>query len=175
MLFSLADLYFAGRLAVEEQSCVSCHRASDAAPLSKSLARRPGPHLTQAGDRLQEAWVYHWLGDPQQFRPEAVMPRLFAEDRQGEVERRAVARYLAQQKPLRLRNVVESQADREKLAAEGKSYSSALAALPAITRLPAGRPGRRLRGLGQKTTARMFGRVFYSSHPNSIRLAACPI
>jgi cbb3-type cytochrome oxidase cytochrome c subunit len=88
------DRYLAGRLAVEEHSCVACHRASDTVPLSGQLLRRPGPRLKEAGARLHAAWVYHWLGDPSAFRPEAVMPRLFGADRRGEVERFVVAQFL---------------------------------------------------------------------------------
>jgi mono/diheme cytochrome c family protein len=90
-----AGRFVHGQLAIEEHSCIACHVATGDVPISGSLAKRPGPKLTDAGKRLNAAWIYEWLGDPQAYRPEAVMPRLFATDRRGEVERFAVATYLA--------------------------------------------------------------------------------
>ena len=148
-----SDLYLAGRLAVEEQSCVSCHLPSDSAPLSKNLAKRPGPHLTQAGNRLNEAWIFHWLENPQHLRPEAVMPKLFADDRPGEIERRAVAHFLAQQTDGQNGKAVEAAKDHEKLAAQGKVLFERTGCI-ACHVTTAGRPARAtLRGLGQKTTS----------------------
>lgn len=89
------DRYTAGRLTVEEHSCVACHAPDKEAPLSLELAQRKGPVLASAGSRLRTAWIYDWLGDPQAYRAEAVMPKLFGADRQGEIERFAVALLLA--------------------------------------------------------------------------------
>jgi mono/diheme cytochrome c family protein len=91
------DLYARGRLMIEEHNCTACHRPGDRLAVSKSLADRPGPRLTAAGSRLKTAWIYHWLGDPSSLRPEAVMPRLFAEDARGRLERYAVATLLSSQ------------------------------------------------------------------------------
>lgn len=91
-----ADTYLAGRLAVEEHSCLACHRPNQQVPLSLKLDRRPGPHLAQSSGRLNASWVYHWLADPQAYRPEAVMPKLFDDSRSGEVERYALAHWLTQ-------------------------------------------------------------------------------
>lgn len=88
------DLFLHGRLLVEEHSCVLCHKPGPQAPLSVALASRPGPKLTESAKRLKQPWIYHWLGNPQAFRPEAVMPKLFTDDRRGEVERFAVATFL---------------------------------------------------------------------------------
>ncbi len=88
--------FVAGRLAVEERSCIACHRRGGNA-VSESLISRLAPRLTKAGQRLKAAWIYHWLGDPQAMRPEAVMPRLFADDKTGDLERQAVVMYLASQ------------------------------------------------------------------------------
>lgn len=93
----LVDTFALGRLAIEEHSCTACHKPKPENSLAASLLTRPGPHLTAAGTRLNAAWIYHWLGDPQSLRPEAVMPRLFSNDRRGEVERYAVAMFLASQ------------------------------------------------------------------------------
>lgn len=92
---AVADRFEEGWLAAEAQSCVACHQPSEHAPLSQSLGKRPGPTLTNTGSRLQSGWIYHWLADPRALRPEAVMPQLFAEGRQGEIERYAVARFLS--------------------------------------------------------------------------------
>jgi mono/diheme cytochrome c family protein len=91
------DAYTIGRLAIEEHSCTACHRADKENSFASALTTRPGPHLTAAGTRLNAAWIYHWLGDPQSLRLEAVMPRMFSNDRRGEIERYAVAMFLASQ------------------------------------------------------------------------------
>jgi len=91
------DSFFAGRLQVEEHSCVACHLPSDKAPLSKQLQKRPGPKLTGAGSRLKAAWIYQWLADPTALRPEAKMPRLFSDDAVGYAQRYAVTQFLASQ------------------------------------------------------------------------------
>jgi mono/diheme cytochrome c family protein len=92
---ALADSFTAGRLTVEEHNCVLCHRPSAAVKISSALESRPGPRLTDAGARLKVGWIFHWLDNPQQLRAEAVMPRLFTPDKQGMLERYAVAVYLA--------------------------------------------------------------------------------
>ncbi|MGD9646964.1 MAG: c-type cytochrome [Pirellulales bacterium] len=89
------DNFLAGRLAVEEHSCLACHQATDDAPAAKLLAQRGGPNLRTVGARLDAGWIYHWLGDPQAWRAGTVMPKLFSDDRPGEVERYAVASVLA--------------------------------------------------------------------------------
>lgn len=92
-----ADPFFAGRLHVEEHSCVACHLPNEKAPISKSIQKRPGPKLTAAGSRLKTAWIYHWLADPAALRPEAKMPRLFSDDAVGYAQRYGVAQFLASQ------------------------------------------------------------------------------
>jgi len=89
------DNFFSGRLAVEEHSCLACHQAADDSPLAPVLSQRKGPKLHEVGSRLGAGWIYHWLGDPQAWRAGTVMPRMFSGDRQGEVERYAVATVLA--------------------------------------------------------------------------------
>jgi mono/diheme cytochrome c family protein len=91
----LVDSFIAGQLTIEEHNCALCHRPSDSVKISKSLETRPGPRLTDAGARLKAGWIFHWLENPQHLRPEAVMPRLFTADKQGMLERYAVAVYLA--------------------------------------------------------------------------------
>jgi cytochrome c551/c552 len=79
-----------GRAAVERFGCVRCHR--DAFPAVS--APSPGPSLADAGRRLRRAWLTRWLANPQQVRPGARMPALFAPDRAGFAERSIVSDYL---------------------------------------------------------------------------------
>jgi cytochrome c551/c552 len=79
-----------GRAAVERFGCARCHR--DAFPAVS--APPPGPSLADAGRRLRRAWLTRWLADPQQVRPGARMPVLFASDRAGFTERAIIAEYL---------------------------------------------------------------------------------
>ena len=83
-----------GWLQLEEHSCVACHRPAQGT-LAQSLQTRPGPHLTNVGARTNAAYIYHWLGNPQELRPGAVMPQMFAANKQGDLERHAVALFLA--------------------------------------------------------------------------------
>src|SRR5262245_43046835 len=46
------DHFFSGRLVVEEHSCIACHVPSAQVAWSATLARRPGPKLSDAGARL---------------------------------------------------------------------------------------------------------------------------
>lgn len=147
------DPYLIGRLAFEEHSCVACHRPADAMPLSHELASRPGPHLTDAGARLKPAWIYHWLGDPHSLRPEAVMPRLFAATRNGDIERQAVAHFLGSQQGTATKPPAEPEGDRQLLAAQGQALFERTGCI-ACHRAAPERPARAtLRDLGQKTTA----------------------
>ena len=86
-----------GHLAIEDHNCVACHRPNERLPLSQQFAKRPAPRLTNAGARLKAGWIYHWLAKPEALRPEATMPELFTADQRGDVERFAVATYLAAQ------------------------------------------------------------------------------
>lgn len=83
------DEFTRGMLAIDQHRCYACHEG----PLRQMLPARRGPTLKSAG-RLQRKWLATWLADPAAHRPEATMPRLFAPDRAGEVERWAVAEYL---------------------------------------------------------------------------------
>ncbi len=114
----VADAFAAGRLTVEEHNCLRCHTADPKqVKVAAQLTSRPGPKLTDAGDRLKAGWIYHWLADPQALRPEAVMPRLFSADRRGELERYAVAVYLASQGEL---SDVDDKLKEEAEIADGK-------------------------------------------------------
>lgn len=145
------DRFPAGQLLVEEHSCVACHLPGDEAPLSRSLAKRPGPHLTASGSRLNEAWIFHWLGDPQSYRPEAVMPKLFGDDRVSIVQRFAVAKFLAARgTPPREPRLDEGQ--RQNWPRQGQALFETLGCVVCHEK-HGDKPARAtLAGLGQKTT-----------------------
>jgi cbb3-type cytochrome oxidase cytochrome c subunit len=150
------DLFPAGQLAAEEHSCTACHAPSDTASLSRSLATRPGPRLTDGGARFRAVWAYHWLADPQALRPEAVMPRLFSDDRRGEIERYAVATYLAS-----LGGPIQGGDERDEAAAAALSDLGGQlferTGCVVCHERQGDRPSRAsLRGLGQKTTAEVL-------------------
>jgi len=88
------DAFARGELAVEKHRCAACHGAeSDSGKVHARPLR--GPSLSAAGTRLNAEWMYRWLGAPDDVHPEASMPRLFAEDRNGQIERSVLAQYLA--------------------------------------------------------------------------------
>jgi cytochrome c2 len=71
----------AGARRFKTRGCVACHsscKTSDA----------PGPNLSQAGARLQRAWLHRWLAGPAGYNPETLMPdpRLTAVERADLVE-----------------------------------------------------------------------------------------
>ena len=145
----LVDSFFAGRLAVEEHSCTACHRPSDAVRLSKSLITRPGPRLSDAGTRLNAAWIFHWLDNPQAMRPEAVMPRLFGGDDRGRLERYAVAVYLASQGQPPAAEPVEAESQ---LVAHGERLYNQTGCIVCHEKHGATPARATLKGLCQKTT-----------------------
>jgi mono/diheme cytochrome c family protein len=145
----IVDSFFLGRLAVEEHSCVACHRPSDDVKLSHSLIMRPGPRLTDAGSRLNAAWIYHWLDNPQAVRPEAVMPRLFADDEHGRLERYAVAVYLVSQGHPPAAEPVEAEAA---LVARGEKLFNQTGCIVCHVKHGTEPARATLQGLGQKTT-----------------------
>jgi cytochrome c1 len=53
-----------------------------------------GPTLTQVGSRLNAAWVYYWLKDPQALRPGTIEPNRNMNDEDA----RALAAFLMSQK-----------------------------------------------------------------------------
>ncbi|HEY1861428.1 MAG TPA: PA14 domain-containing protein, partial [Gemmataceae bacterium] len=84
-----------GRFLAEERNCLACHKPADNTALLRGLQSRQGPDLSKIGERAYAGWIYRWLEAPQEIRPEAAMPKLFADDDAGRVERHAVASYLA--------------------------------------------------------------------------------
>jgi len=88
-----------GRMLVEEMNCVGCHRSE-----RSGVGGRRGPNLATVGSRLNEEWVYRWLGDPRKLRDGAGMPVLLTRER----DRRDVAAYLATLKSPRERPAPEA-------------------------------------------------------------------
>lgn len=157
------DRFVQGRLLAEEHNCIRCHLPADQAPLSRALASRPGPKLTDAGSRLDEAWIYHWLEDPRAFRPEAVMPRMFAADGRGMIERRAVAAFLASRgKPPRPRRLDRNQS--ETWPAQGQALFESLGCLVCHEKQGEAAPRATLAGLGQKTTPAALANFLRDPH-----------
>jgi mono/diheme cytochrome c family protein len=52
----------------EKYGCQSCH-------IVGGNGGYVGPPLDKAGNRLTPGWIYHWLLDPQKFKPETLEPR----------------------------------------------------------------------------------------------------
>lgn len=84
-----------GRFLAEERNCASCHQPADQDKIARGLLQRQGPDLSEIGKRAYPGWVFAWLEDPAKLRPGAVMPKMFTDDEAGQVERQAVAHYLA--------------------------------------------------------------------------------
>lgn len=149
---AVADAFATGRLNVEEHSCTACHLPGDHA-LAQSLLTRPGPHLSGAGSRLKAAWIYHWLGDPQSLRPEAVMPKLFASGPTADLERYAAATFLASlgKPPAEDRPLPKAQ--HAQLLAEGQQLFQQTGCVVCHEKQGAVPARATLAHLGQKTTA----------------------
>ena len=78
-----------GRELLENLNCVACHKTD------KTFVRgRTAPILTGAGARLNPAWIFQWLENPQHFRATAVMPAFSL----SEQDRADLAAFLAAQK-----------------------------------------------------------------------------
>jgi mono/diheme cytochrome c family protein len=80
----------AGRRLARELGCARCHR--DAFPGITDPP--PGPSLHDVRGRINHDWLVRWLEDPVKVHADARMPRLFAENRSGYVERWIVAKHL---------------------------------------------------------------------------------
>ncbi len=51
----------------EKYGCQSCH-------IVNGKGGYVGPPLDRAGERLQPGWVYHWLLNPQKYKPDTIEP-----------------------------------------------------------------------------------------------------
>jgi cbb3-type cytochrome oxidase cytochrome c subunit len=83
-----------GRFRFEELACARCHKPAAGDTMAKGLADRPAPDLTAAAKRSYAGWLDAWLADPHKLRPDTAMPKMFADDAAGKVERHAVLAYL---------------------------------------------------------------------------------
>jgi mono/diheme cytochrome c family protein len=52
----------------EKYGCQSCH-------IVGGSGGYVGPPLDKAGDRLRPGWIYHWLLNPQKYKPDTMEPR----------------------------------------------------------------------------------------------------
>ena len=57
------------QLFYSKYACQSCHIID-----TKADKGYIGPTLTQVGSRLNAAWIYHWLKNPQAMRPGTTEP-----------------------------------------------------------------------------------------------------
>lgn len=83
-----------GRFLFEELACMKCHKPEKANAMTKGLADRTGPILTDFSKRSYAGWLDAWLADPSKLRPHTTMPKLFAADNTGKAERLAIVEYL---------------------------------------------------------------------------------
>jgi mono/diheme cytochrome c family protein len=67
----------------EKYGCQSCH-------LVGGKGGYVGPPLDKAGDRLQPQWAFHWLMNPQRYKPKTIEPRSGV----SEAEARDIVAYL---------------------------------------------------------------------------------
>jgi mono/diheme cytochrome c family protein len=77
------------QLFYSKYACQSCHIID-----TKVDKGYIGPTLTQVGSRLNAAWIYHWLKDPQTMRPGAIEPNRNMNDEDA----RALTAFLIMQK-----------------------------------------------------------------------------
>jgi mono/diheme cytochrome c family protein len=82
-----------GRFVIEEYSCLGCHKAAGDRSLT-AVKPRVAAELNRVGEVTNANWVYHWLGNPQAYRPGTAMPHAFADDEAGRTERAVAAHYL---------------------------------------------------------------------------------
>jgi mono/diheme cytochrome c family protein len=73
-------------------ACQSCHIVD-----TKTDKGYIGPTLTQVGSRLNAAWIYHWLKDPQGLRPGTIEPNQNMSDEDA----RALTAFLMSQRSSR--------------------------------------------------------------------------
>jgi mono/diheme cytochrome c family protein len=61
----------------EKYGCQACHQIN----LKGGYV---GPALDKAGSRLKAGWIFHWLKDPQAFKPETIEPKNNLTDEEAE-------------------------------------------------------------------------------------------
>jgi mono/diheme cytochrome c family protein len=86
--FSAADIEMGKQLFYSKYACQSCHIVDP-----QSDKGYIGPTLTQVGARLNAAWIFHWLKDPQSLRPGTLEPNRNMSD----ADARALTAFLMKQ------------------------------------------------------------------------------
>lgn len=98
--------YGEGLKLFERAGCYGCHRTEGYSVLDKDLpvlpttgerdaskrSRRPGPPLTHVKDKTTEAWAYHWILRPRDFRVTTRMPHFFGQTNARTVEVRSIGK-----------------------------------------------------------------------------------
>jgi len=77
------------QLFYSKYACQGCHIVD-----TKTDKGYVGPTLTQVGSRLNAAWIYHWLKDPQAMRSGTIEPNRNMNDEDA----RALTAFLMTQK-----------------------------------------------------------------------------
>ncbi len=86
--FSAADVEMGKQLFYSKYACQSCHIVDP-----QNDKGYIGPTLTQVGARLNAAWIFHWLKDPQALRPGTMEPNRNMSD----ADARALTAFLMKQ------------------------------------------------------------------------------
>jgi cytochrome c1 len=87
--YSASEIEHGKQLFYSKYACQSCHIVD-----VKADKGYIGPTLTQAGSRLNAAWIYNWLKNPQALRPRTIEPNRNMPDEDA----RAMTAFLASQK-----------------------------------------------------------------------------
>jgi len=87
--YSPAQVEQGKQLFYSKYACQSCHIVD-----TKTDKGYIGPTLTQVGSRLNAAWLYHWLKNPQALRPGTIEPNRNMSDEDA----RALTAFLMTQK-----------------------------------------------------------------------------
>jgi len=87
--YSASDIERGKQLFYSKYACQSCHIVDP-----KADKGYIGPTLTQVGSRLNAAWIYYWLENPQALRPGTIEPNRNMPDEDA----RAMTAFLASQK-----------------------------------------------------------------------------
>ena len=61
------------KLFVKKKSCLACHSLDEE-------GGRVGPDLSRAGSLYPPEWLYAWIKQPHEFRPESIMPNMILDD-----------------------------------------------------------------------------------------------
>ena len=70
------DLISQGELLFRQMMCTTCHPlAVTRAGETKLIGGNIGPELTKVGSKVNEQWLIAWLREPQDYLPQANMPR----------------------------------------------------------------------------------------------------